>query len=690
MSIIQTIRDKGSWVMFGLLALALISFIFMDAGRRSSIFGGGGSKSIGSVNGSRLKTETYAERTDALRKIYTENPGVTDAQINSYVWNAMVNEKLMKDELNKLSFKMSDKDLLDYALGKFSGQPALHIVPFFTHYFKGSQIVDEQTGQLNQQMAQQAYNQSLRKTNGQNNEAVAVFNTLLEMAKVDFLVRKHGQIMNNTVYVPLWLAKKQMADNNTLANISYVHIPYTDINDSIPEMKISDEDIVKYMEKNKDRYQQVESRQIDYTLFDFKPTSKDSNDIKDGLLVKKAELEKVSDSLSGNFVTSNNTLTPFNENYVRQKDIQVKGDSVFIKGKVYGPYLNMQNQFAIAKITEIQNMPDTVSARHILIKTYDPQNQQSIRSDKDARLLMDTVVNLYKSGLTFDSLARRFGEDATRDSGGLMKDIALNGTVPEFNKFIFTKNVGDTGVVKTIFGYHFVMVTAKKGASLPAYKVVYLSKLIEPSPVTRDSVSSEATNFAASSRTAAAFDDYFIKNPGKLTKLNSKDILRDAETVESLTKARDLVRWIYKADIGDVAEPMLFENEKVVMVAKLRAANAEGLQSAAKARMELEGLLRNERKYDMLVKKYGTGNTLEEIATKTGKQVVAKDSLSFEFAAIPEISTEPRVVGATLNPAYQSKISGPIKGNSGVFYIKVNGQPYARPVETMSYNSSQT
>ena len=34
MSIIQRIRDKGAWIMFGIIALALIAFILQDGVRQ--------------------------------------------------------------------------------------------------------------------------------------------------------------------------------------------------------------------------------------------------------------------------------------------------------------------------------------------------------------------------------------------------------------------------------------------------------------------------------------------------------------------------------------------------------------------------------------------------------------------------------------------------------------------------------
>jgi peptidyl-prolyl cis-trans isomerase D len=48
------------------------------------------------------------------------------------------------------------------------------------------------------------------------------------------------------------------------------------------------------------------------------------------------------------------------------------------------------------------------------------------------------------------------------------------------------------------------------------------------------------------------------------------------------------------------------------------------------------------------------------------------DSVTFSSTFIPNVGNEMKVLGASFNKEYQSKISGPIKGEIGVFVIKVN------------------
>jgi len=55
MSIIQQIRDKAAWLVFGLIALSLIGFLLMDSSAGKSRLFGNRSTVIGKVNGEKIE-----------------------------------------------------------------------------------------------------------------------------------------------------------------------------------------------------------------------------------------------------------------------------------------------------------------------------------------------------------------------------------------------------------------------------------------------------------------------------------------------------------------------------------------------------------------------------------------------------------------------------------------------------------
>jgi peptidyl-prolyl cis-trans isomerase D len=138
--------------------------------------------------------------------------------------------------------------------------------------------------------------------------------------------------------------------------------------------------------------------------------------------------------------------------------------------------------------------------------------------------------------------------------------------------------------------------------------------------------------------------------------------------IQGLGSSRQLVRWINEAKIGDVSEPFNIEDKYVV--ALLSEINAEGTMSVAKARPQVEFIIRNQKKAEQIKKKIGTANTLDAIAAATQQTIKHSDSIRFSAPIIPNVGQEPKVIGAAFNKANQAKISAPIPGNAGVYVLK--------------------
>jgi peptidyl-prolyl cis-trans isomerase D len=107
------------------------------------------------------------------------------------------------------------------------------------------------------------------------------------------------------------------------------------------------------------------------------------------------------------------------------------------------------------------------------------------------------------------------------------------------------------------------------------------------------------------------------------------------------------------------------------VVPAVTGVSEKGTMSVEKARPLVEYKIRNIKKAENITKKIGNASTLEAVAQATGQQVLRVDSLSFASTFIPNVGNELRVLGASFNKDYQAKISGPIKGEIGVFVIKV-------------------
>ena len=112
------------------------------------------------------------------------------------------------------------------------------------------------------------------------------------------------------------------------------------------------------------------------------------------------------------------------------------------------------------KETGITRDGRVVSARHILISPEDPDSEEDWKeAEKKAQEILDTYLAGDKTSESFAKLATENTMDpGSASTGGLYEDIAQGQMVPEFDQWCFdaARVNGDTGIVKTTYGYHIM------------------------------------------------------------------------------------------------------------------------------------------------------------------------------------------------------------------------------------------
>ena len=665
MSIIQKLREKAGWLVFGLITLSLLGFLLMDAFvGRSKLFGNR-STTVGVINGEKIEYNDFQkmvsqQEDQAKLNGYPMNEGMSQ-NIRDNVWKQMVEDAVLTDDYTALGLDVSDKEVNDMLVGA-------NAIPDIKRAF-----TDPKTGQFDAQAAAAQINQlrtiykaGTKKADKNYEGARRFFEESVPQIIKMRLREKYTALLANSTYVPKWMIEKSNADNSQLAAVSYVNTPYFTIPDS--SVKVSDEEISDYIGKHKDQFKQEESRSIAYVIFDGAPTTTDSGKLRQQLTDWKSDFAKT-DNMEA-FLARVGSEIPFLDAYMGKARIQVPNkDSLFAlpKGGVFGPYLDAGN-YVVAKKIDEKVLPDSVRARHILVATNDPRSGQPIMDDSTAKKKIDSIRNLVERGGNFDSLAMKLSDDqGSKDKGGDLGYFTSDRMVKEFGEFCFSGKKGDKKVVKTQFGYHYIEILDQKNFE-PAYKIAYLSKKIEPSPETDQAASGAANQFAGESRDAKAFEQNIQKS--NFQKLLAPDIQPSEVAIPGLGPNRQLVRWVYEADLGNVSEPYAIGDKYVV--ALVTEINHEGVMTAAKGRNLIEPILRNQKKADLIIKKLGTPATLEAAATASGQNIQRADSLSFSSPMIPNAGQEGKVVGSAFNKQLSGKpASAPIPGNGGVFVIKV-------------------
>ena len=656
MQIIQNIRDKGSAIVIGVIALSLIGFIMMDS--RTANNRSGSNTSIGKINGENIDSKVFADKVKQLEDQRGGRVTGTDVyQLRQSAWDQLVTENVLSSEFEKLGLVFSPKELSSII---FSEDAPQTLKQAFT---------DKTTGQYDIEKARQWWIQA-KKAKGEQRDAIE--SQIVEPLILQTLANKYSSLLAASAYYPAWMQEKENADNASFANISYVAVPYSTIGDST--IKVSDEELLAYMSKHKNIYKQEGGRIISYVSFSALPSNADT--IKLLELVSNLKSGFIADTNAKAFVARNMSAVKFEDNYTQKSKLTMsQRDSIAAlpNGAVFGPYLDGKN-FVLAKMIGSRQLPDSVKCRHILVATKNAQTGEQTLSDSIAKKRIDSIETAIKGGENFNKMVLQYSDDAGSKEKKGEYDFSSSQFITlarEFAETIFYGATGDKKIIKTDFGYHYIEVLNQKNFET-AYKIAYTAKEIIPSDETINLASAKATKLSGEARDAKTLEVNVAKNG--LKKIDIPTLIKENDyQLGGLQDARQLIKWAFEAKQGDVSEAFNIQDQFVVAV--LNKIQPEGLPDAATVRPMAELTVRNLKKAEQIVKKLSAASTLETAAAAYSVQIgnVGADStLTFGAQIINGVGQEPKVIGAAFNKAYQVKISAPIEGINGVYVLKVN------------------
>jgi len=399
MSIIQNIRERGAWIIFTIIVIALVAFILQDGvGRQNR---GSNTNTLGTVNGDEIKKADFEEKVEIQVQNYAAQ-GIKREQIIGFLWNQEVDLLLFKSEQEKLGITVGNKELNDVLFGNES--------PF------KQEFTDRATGEFKVNDARQAIAQLKKSKNADQIKQIEKF--YIAPSIENRQRSKYQALVIKGIQFPKWLADKEFTESNAISNISYVSVPYNSIIDST--IKVSNDEVSTYLKENEAAYQVDEtSRNISFVVFSAAPSQNDTVNAYNQIVSLKEGLRTATDVSSYlNKVGSDNV---FYNSYLSKNRIQVpQKDSILSLpvGGVFGPYVDGKN-FTIAKVVGTTQWPDSTSVRHILIATTNPQNGQQIKDDSIAKKLADSISIAIRGGASFEALCQQYSDDqGSKPTGG--------------------------------------------------------------------------------------------------------------------------------------------------------------------------------------------------------------------------------------------------------------------------------
>ncbi len=659
MALIGKIR-KNFWFVLILLGLALAAFVIMDVSSASGLGGGGANFDMGEVNGQKINYRDFQK----TEQVYFGNQG--DAfQTRDNVWNYYVERAIIDDESDDLGLNVSKDELMDLQFGS-------NMSPIMVQNWRNPNTGALDRNQLNQ------YKSAIE--NGE--ELDPRFRDFWAEQELQIIKaqkqEKLNSLVSKAVYTPTWLAQTAYQDANGKADFNYVKIPFDQVGND--QVSLTDDDYKSYINNNKEQYtNDVETRTIEYVVFDVKATEDDKAAIRADMSTLREDFRSTTDDSL--FAASNEGF--YNDFYFSREQLeQQTTDSIasilprLAVGDLAGPF-EEQNVYRVIKLIDKKVVPDSVKASHILISA-DRANAPAVAKAKST---IDSLRTLIERRVErFDSLAVKFSQDpGSGAKGGDLGYFAQDRMVPEFKAAAFY--YGQEGKMYTVqsqFGFHLIKIEDQKYLNRdPKFKFAFINKPIIPSTETQDRVNEEVADLlaaypylddmvtAVNERGDVAFDRISNVKPNDYT-------LGD---LGSGNTSREIVRWAFNGatspndvapDVFSYTEPNLFYTNKFV-IAGLKSAEPKGLRSMASLKDEITPLIQNMKKSE-IIKSQLAGKGLAEAAAAYGVSSESATGVAMNARFIPNLGNEPKVISA-LSSTAANQTSAPIVGNAGVYLV---------------------
>lgn len=658
MSAIQFLREKAGVFVAGLIGFSLFLFVVSD------FFGRGRGERIkqkkyyevGQIAGEYVGYQDFEERVQNLQEIYklSGNSAIDETaseNIREQVWQQMVREKIQEVQYKDLGISVSNDELDELVLGD---DPHPIVRQLFT---------DRSTGVFNKSARVNFLKQI------ENDETAKKYWLFFEDEIVnDRNNTKYNSLVSKGLYATTKQAEFDMNLNKNNVDFSYIMKNYASVSDS--SVTVSNADEESYYSSHKNNYKRSPLRDIEYVTFDVIPSEEDIKDSEQWILNTKAEFATVTDPVQFINLSSDTHYTgffvPLNEVPENLRDFVKKED----KSTIFGPYQE-NGSFKIAKVLDAADRPDSVHVRHILLA---PGQNRSLEMTQN---MADSLIKLIKAGSSFETLAKTNSDDqGSVKVGGDLGWFQEGKMIVPFNNACFTAKKGELLKVQTNYGIHIIEVLAQS-KNVRKYDVGVIDRKILASSATNQKYYSEAAQFAGTNDTYEKFNTTIAAQ--HLNKRVANDVAPEQKTLPGIDNPRSLIISLFTASQGkiilDNSSQAVFQIGDKYVIAYCTKIQEEGIAPLKDVANDIKFILLKDKKANVIASEFTrnnqSGKTLDDLARTMGLNVQEASKVNFRSYAIPGAGTEPALIAAA-SAANQGVVSGPVKGNNGVFMLTVN------------------
>lgn len=652
MAFLEKIRVKFGILITVLIALALLSFIIDPSTLDMTLRSFSSKYDVGKIDGKSVKYEDFNQKVEYYKTIYTLTSGsqavseeVMDNIYNT-AWQDLQNEIMILPAIKSAGITVGEEEMFSLIQGN-------QLSPVIAQ----EGIFRDQQGNFSRAQLKQFIDAADSDPSGNLYTYWSFLKKSVE--EQQYFTKYNSLISQSNVLNPVEL-RRSIEDNNITSIVDFVLLPFGFEPDTT--IKVSQKEVKDYYKKNKEQFKQNASRDVEFMVYEVVPSDKDVEDAKS--LIEDVYPEFQTTSNLKTFL-AHNSDTPLQEFYYKKGELESVDPKLeelaFGKKapKSVEPF-QKDDMFVAARVCDTKMMSDSVYVQHILLSA-DATN----RADSLLR-----VAN--RRGADFSKLAQDFSLDQNPNvEPGDIGWLSQLRMVPGMEG-VLTMDKGNVAKVNTNYGIHIVKI---KDASPKERKVqlALLTKEIIASPATFQNYYSQANNLA--SRSEGKIEKFNkIVEEEKLPVVPAFNVLEGARQLSMYQNTKEVSRWIYEANEGDVS-PIITVDNKYFFVVAVTKVREEGYAPINSIYAQLESAVTFDKKADKRVAEVEAKieglTSMEQIAEVLNTTVSSKSDVA--FGSIGAQSLDPVLVGAVAG-APEGKIVGPIKGNIGVYVLMVKGR----------------
>ena len=690
MSTLESLR-KRSGLLVSIVGIALFAFVLTGLFEQGSVFGN--DNSVGEIAGKEINYVEFNNKVEEAKENKKRSEGkssLTDEDIYNVVknvWNGYIHDEVMLKEYEKVGVTVSGDELYDMMVD--------NPTPLFLR-----NITDPNTGRVVEAFAGpdgRASSEKLRnymQNMGPDQEKQWV--NLEEYVKANRVREKYSAIIKKGMYVTKAEAKRIYEENNVNTDVDFLAFKFSTIANT--SVEYTQRDIDEYYAAHKNEFKQEDSRSIEYVAFDIIPSEEDKAKLLEEMrkvAVSFAATEsKEDDSV---LVIAESDTRMFDERFYVEGTLSPNIDSVMFHsapGKIVGPYLE-NGSLKVSKLIATKYAADSAKVRHILIA----HNRAGLavpvtRTIEEAKVLADSLKGvLQKNRSRFAELVNLYSDDSGKENRRGLKEgeyyqgkggeydwfNSESGFVESFKNAGLDGKKGDLLVVESQFGYHIIEVLNTGGRVFKA-QVATIERKQEPSNKTMQSVFAKASAFAGKNKSESLFNEAVAQSG--LSKRVVRDLKAGDRSIPGIPNSKELVRWAYDHELGEVSSPKDFGNRFIVAV--VTGIKEAGVPKMEDIQEELVSKVILEKKKALIINNINgalaEGITINSLASKLNTEVKSASMVNFNTNTINGVGSDNQFIATAASINEPGKLTKPIVGKLGV-YVLVLKKEYNAPAQ---------